>query len=188
MSDYEDQVPFLNSPSSCQQGQGSQGSCDYDYDNPFYRGSESEESMEDGGANDGSHHSRQEEVIEPPPTSPAGKSRTGSGDQEEKRSHNPKTSGDHGSTKSDGSRTLKSQNDPFVSIKDAKKHKNNLEAFTAFIGHPNKYDPAHVQLRETGWAMANQVFHPQNADKWPTMKANDQTSHSDSSSEERVSE
>ena len=110
--------------------------------------------MEDGEANDGSHHSRQEEVIEPSPMSPAGKSRTGSGDQEEKRSHNPKTSGDHGSTKSDGSRTLMSQNDPFVGIKDAKKHKANLEVFTAFIGHPKKHDLAHVQLRETDRAMA----------------------------------
>ena len=110
--------------------------------------------MEDGGANDGSHHSRQEEVIEPPPTSPAGKSRTGSQDQEEKRSYNPKTSGDHGSTKSDRSRTIKSQDNPFQGIKEAKMCKANLELFYAFIGHLKRHDPAHVQLGETGWAMA----------------------------------
>ena len=128
--------------------------------------------MEDGGANDGSHHSRQEEEVEPPPTYPADSCRTSWGDQEEKRSQNPKTSGDQGSTKSDGSRTLKSQNDLFLGIKDAKKRKANLEVFNAFIGHPKRHDPAHVQLGVIGWAMAKQVFHPQDADKWLSKDAN----------------
>ena len=65
MSNYEDQVPFLNSPSSPQPGQGFQGSHDNENKDPFYEGSKSEDSMEDGGANDGPHHSRQGEVIEP---------------------------------------------------------------------------------------------------------------------------
>ena len=117
---------------------------------PFMR----EDSMDDCGVNDGPHHSRQEEVIEPPPKSYAGTSRTGNGDQEEKRSQHPKTSDDHGSTKSDGSRALFSQNDPFVGIIDAKKHKAGLEVFIAFIDHPKKHYPAYAQLVETGWAMA----------------------------------
>ena len=76
------------------------------------------------------------------------------------------------SIKSYISKTLLSQNDLFVGVKDAKKHKAGLEVFTAFISHPKKHDPAHVQLGETGWAMAKQVFHPQDADKWPTKEAN----------------
>ena len=151
MSDYKDHVPFLNSLSLHRQGPGYQGSHDYDYNDPFHEGSKSEESMEDGRANDGSHHSRLEEVIKPPPMSPASKSRTGSGDQEKKRSHNPKTLGDNGSTKSDGLKTLKSH--LFVGMKDTKMHRANLEFFSAITRHPKKHDPAHVQLGETGWAM-----------------------------------
>ena len=67
MSDYQDQVPFINSPSSGQPGQGSQGFHDYNYEDPF-EGSESEDSMEDGRVNDNPHHSRWEEVTEPPPS------------------------------------------------------------------------------------------------------------------------
>ena len=61
---------------------------------------------------------------------------------------------------SDGSKTLLFQDDPLVGVKDAKKRKAGMEVFTAFIGHPKKHDPAHVKLRETGWAMAHRVFHP----------------------------
>ena len=89
-----------------------------------------------------------------PPVSPAGSSRTGHRDQEEKSSQDHRTSGDYGSTKSDGLRTLKSQHDPFEGIKDAKKCKANLDVFNVFIGHHKRPDPAHVQLGETGWAMA----------------------------------
>ena len=35
-----------------------------------------------------------------------------------------------------------------------------------------KHDPAHVKLREMGWAMAQRVFHPQEAERWPTKDAN----------------
>ena len=45
-----------------------------------------------------------------------------------------------------------------------------MDVFTAFIGHPKKYDPAHVKV--TGWAMAKRVFHLQEADKWPSKEAN----------------
>ena len=47
-----------------------------------------------------------------------------------------------------------------------------MEVFTAFIGHPKKHDPAHVQLKVTGWAMAKRVFHRQDADKWASKDAN----------------
>ena len=38
------------------------------------------------------------------------------------------------------------------------------------MGHPKKCDPAHIKLRETAWAIAQRVFHPQEA--WPTKDAN----------------
>ena len=66
---------------------------------------------------------------------------------------------------SEGSKTLSSQDDLFVGVKDAKKRKAGMEVFTAFIGHPKKHDPAHAQLKENGWTMAKQGFHPQDADK-----------------------
>ena len=93
MSDYEDHVPFLSSPSLHRQGPGSQGSHDYDYNDPLYEGSKSEGSMEVGGANDGSDPSRREEVIEPPP-SQAGTCRTGNGYHKEQKSQHPKTRDD----------------------------------------------------------------------------------------------
>ena len=86
--------------------------------------------MDGGGANDGSHPSRHEEEVEnPPPVSPAGCGRTGCGDQEEKRSQNPQTSGNQGSSKSDQSKTLKSLYDLFEDMKDTKKCKENLEVY-----------------------------------------------------------
>ena len=35
-----------------------------------------------------------------------------------------------------------------------------------------KHDPAHVKLREMGWAMAQRVFHPLEAERWPSKEAN----------------
>ena len=53
-----------------------------------------------------------------------------------------------------------------------KKHKANMDLFNAFIGHPKKHDPSHVKLLEAGWAMAKRVFHPPEAERWPTKEAN----------------
>ena len=83
----------------------------------------------------------------------------------EQISQHPLTLGGHASTNSEGSRTITPQDDPFVSEKDAKKHKAGMDVFSAFIGHPKKHDPAYVQLKATGWTMAKRVFHPKDADK-----------------------
>ena len=55
---------------------------------------------------------------------------------------------------------------------DSRKHKANQEVYTAFIGNPRKRDPSHVKLQEAGWAMAKRVFHPPEAERWPTKEAN----------------
>ena len=58
------------------------------------------------------------------------------------------------------------------SIRDMRKHKACSDVFAAFAGPPKKHDPAHFKLREMGWAMAQRVFHPQEAERWPTKDAN----------------
>ena len=55
---------------------------------------------------------------------------------------------------------------------DSRKHKANQEVYTAFIGHSRKHDPSHVKLQEAGRAMAKRVFHPLEAERWPTREAN----------------
>ena len=80
--------------------------------------------------------------------------------------------GDHGSKVPEGIATLKPSSDPFGSITDSRKRKANLEVYNAFIGHPKKRDPSHVKLLEAGWAMAKRVFHPPEAERWPTKEAN----------------
>ena len=55
---------------------------------------------------------------------------------------------------------------PIDSIINVKKRKACSDIFPAFVGPPKKLDPAHVKLRETGWTMAQRVFHPKEA--WPT--------------------
>merc|ERR1712240_414842 len=55
---------------------------------------------------------------------------------------------------------------------DFKNRKANMKVYNAFIGHPKKHDPSHVKLKETGWAMAKRVFHPPDAERWPTKEAN----------------
>ena len=57
---------------------------------------------------------------------------------------------------------------PIESIKDKRKHKACSDVFAAFAGPPKKCDPTNVKLRETGWAMAQRVFHPPDAERWPT--------------------
>ena len=61
MSDFENNVPFLNSLSSYHNGSARfLGSRDHYDGDPLDSRFESEENMEDGGANNSSHHSRQE--------------------------------------------------------------------------------------------------------------------------------
>ena len=57
-------------------------------------------------------------------------------------------------------------------ITDKRKRKAYSEVFNTFTGHPSKHDPAHVKLRESGWAIAQRVFHPLEAERWPTKEAN----------------
>ena len=59
---------------------------------------------------------------------------------------------------------------PIESIRNPKKCKAPSEVLAAFSGPPKKRDPTHVKLRETGWAMAQRVFHP--LDVWLTKDAN----------------
>ena len=78
MSDYQDLVPFINSPSLDQNSQESQGFHDFGYNDP-HEESQSDESMENDGVDDDLHHFRQGEAAKPP-LSQAGTSRTGNGD------------------------------------------------------------------------------------------------------------
>ena len=80
--------------------------------------------------------------------------------------------GDHGSMVQEGIVTLKPRSDPFEGIVDSRKCKAYSEVYTAFIGHPKRRDPSHVKLLEAGWAMAKRVFHPPEAERWPTKEAN----------------
>ena len=77
----------------------------------------------------------------------------------------PETTGQEG-------RTLYSRLgvNPIECIKDTRKSKACADVFAAFLGPPKKCDPAHIKLRETGWAMAQRVFHP--PEVWRTMDAN----------------
>ena len=71
-------------------------------------------------------------------------------------------------------KTLYSQSgaNPIESIRDTRKCKACCDVFAAFAGPPKKHDPAHIKLRETGWAKAQRVFHPPEAERWPTKDAN----------------
>ena len=72
----------------------------------------------------------------------------------------------------EGIATLKPHSDPFEGIVDSRKHKAYSEVYTTFISHPKRRDPSHVKLLEVGWAMAKRVFHPLEAERWPTAEAN----------------
>ena len=58
--------------------------------------------------------------------------------------------------------------DPFATIQNPRKHKNHSEMFSEFTGQPRGNDPTHVKLCEAGLAMAKRVFHPPEAERWPT--------------------
>ena len=60
----------------------------------------------------------------------------------------------------------------FASIQNPKKCKANTEVFSAFTGRPRGNDPSHIKLCEAGLAMAKRVFHPPEAERWPTAEAN----------------
>ena len=105
-----------------------------------------------------------------PPRSQLGAAGTSQGDQSVRRPPGPPGPGDPVSKAPEGIATLK-PSDPFESILNSKKHKANSEMFNAFIDHPKKRDPSHIKLLEAGWAMAKRVFHPPEAERWPTKEA-----------------
>ena len=106
-----------------------------------------------------------------PPRSHFGAAGTSQGDQSVRRPPSPPGPGDPVSRAPEGIATL-TPIDPFACIMNPKKHKANTDVFNAFIGHPKRSDPSHVKLLEAGWAMAKRVFHPPEADRWPTSEAN----------------
>ena len=93
------------------------------------------------------------------------------GGQAKERPQVPPVPGDQVSKEPEGQETLKSHGDPFEGIADSKKRKANIEVVNVFIGYPKKCDPSHVKLKETGWGMAKRVFHPLEAERWPTKEA-----------------
>ena len=44
--------------------------------------------------------------------------------------------------------------------------------FNTFTGLPRGNNPNHIKLCEAGLAMAKRVFHPPEAERWPTAEAN----------------
>ena len=94
------------------------------------------------------------------------------GGQAKERPQDPPVPGDKVSKGGEGQDALKSHSDPFECIVDSRKCKANIEVFNAFIGQPQKHDPSHIKLKETGWAMAKRVFHLPEAEIWPTKEAN----------------
>ena len=46
------------------------------------------------------------------------------------------------------------------SIRNSRNRKAFAKVLAPFSGPPKKGDLTHVKLRETGWAMAQRVFHP----------------------------
>ena len=59
---------------------------------------------------------------------------------------------------------------PTESIRNSRKHKACAEVLAEFLCLTKKRDPTHVKLRETGWAMAQRVFHL--PEVWLTKHAN----------------
>ena len=49
---------------------------------------------------------------------------------------------------------------PIEFIRDPRKRQASEEVLDAFLGPPKKRDPNHLKLRETGWEIAQRVFHP----------------------------
>ena len=60
---------------------------------------------------------------------------------------------------------------PFATIQNPRKHKVHTEVFSAFTGRPRGNDPNHIKLCEAGLAMAKRVFHPPEAERWPSAEA-----------------
>ena len=61
--------------------------------------------------------------------------------------------------------------DPFASIQNPSKGKVHSEVFSTFKGKPRGNYPNHVELSEAGLAMAKRVFHPPEAERWPSAEA-----------------
>ena len=60
---------------------------------------------------------------------------------------------------------------PIDSIRNSRNRKAFAKVLAPFLGPPKKSDPTHGKIRETGWAMAQRVFHPPEAERWPTKDA-----------------
>ena len=147
-------------------------------------GSESDRDMEDvdAGSQCSSRHDQREKLVSLP-RSQARASGIGQGGYAEERPRSPPVPGDQVPKGPEGQEALYSRSgkNPIEGITDKRKHKAYLEVFNALTGHPKKHDPAHVKLRETGRAIAQRMFHPPEAERWPTKEANifhEQTSYS----------
>ena len=167
---YDFNVDFLSSPHTEREA-----SCRslYSRDNHFGGGSNRDMDEDDDIAS--CHPSRQSRFkeLDSPLRSQASIVGTIQGGHTEKRPPGPPgPKGDHASMVPEGIATLKPRSDPFEGIVDSRKRKAYSEVYTAFIGNPRKRDPSHVKLLEAGWAMAKRVFHPPEAERWPTKEAN----------------
>ena len=169
-------LELLSNPHSYRQSvaSGSRGSRSHYSCDRHNSGSRSDRDIEDGDDTNSHHPSRHSRIVKlhSPPRSLAGNDGKNQGGQAEERSQVPQIPGDQVSKVPEGQETLKSHGDPFDGIADFRKHKANMEVYNAFIGHPKKHDPSHVKLKKTGRGMAKRVFHPLEAERWPTKEAN----------------
>ena len=119
-----------------------------------------ERKIDDARRHCSSRQDRREEQ-DSPPRSQAGASGVTQGGHAEERPQGPPVPRDQ-VPRSPEDQTLYSGSgvNPIYAIIITRKHKAYSDVFNAFTGHPKKHDPAHVKLRETGWAMAQRVFHP----------------------------
>ena len=150
---------FLGSPRTMASGSRGQ----YDHDQDDYNQLE----VEDDDYNPPPSHQG-----DTPPRNTLGAQGTSHGAQSVRRPPGPPGPQDPVPRTPEGIATLMPVG-PFASIRSPKKHKASLDVFHTFNGHPKGDDPDHVKLLEAGFAMAKRVFHPPEADRWPTPKSLD---------------
>ena len=154
MSSVANELDLLSSQGSdrqsvAQRSHGSRSHHSRDHHNSGYESDRDLDGNDDGRS---SHHpSRHSRIVElnSPVRSMAGISGIGRGGQTEKRSRDPSVQRDTVPKGPEGKETLK-PHDPFENIADSRKCKANTEVFNAFVGHPEKRDPAHIKLNEPG--------------------------------------
>ena len=135
--------------SMAQRSNGSRSHHSHDHHNS---GSGSDRYMEDNDDGRGSHQpSRHSRILElnSPARSMARISGISSGDTTKKRFWVSLVPRDTVLRGLEDQETL-NPSDPFENIADSRKHKDYIEAFNAFVGHPKKHDPAHLKLNEAG--------------------------------------